>query len=60
VEDGGMTHPDFYPIVFLVVAVMSGVLGFTQYGLAADVAKVFFLVFLALFLIALALNRPRK
>jgi uncharacterized membrane protein YtjA (UPF0391 family) len=55
-----MTHPDFYPIVFLVVAVMSGVLGFTQYGLAADVAKVFFLMFLALFLIALVLSRPRK
>lgn len=47
-----------YAIVFLVIALIAGVLGFGVIaGTAATIAKVLFLVFIVLFLGSLVLGR---
>ena len=47
-----------YAIMFLIIALISGVLGFgVIMGTAAWIAKVCFVVFLVLFLVSLFTNR---
>jgi uncharacterized membrane protein YtjA (UPF0391 family) len=47
-----------YAIMFLIIALISGVLGFgVVMGTAALIAKVCFVVFLVLFLVSLFTNR---
>jgi uncharacterized membrane protein YtjA (UPF0391 family) len=44
----------YYALVFLVVAIIAGVLGFGYIeGLAATIAKVLFVLFLILFVVSL-------
>lgn len=48
----------YYALVFLVIALISGVLGFTGIaGAAVGIAKILFFVFLALCVISFFLNR---
>ena len=51
----------YYALVFLLVAIVAGALGFYALaGTAAWIAKVLFIVFLVLFLVGLFRgNRPR-
>jgi uncharacterized membrane protein YtjA (UPF0391 family) len=47
-----------YSIVFIVIALIAGVLGFgVVAGTAATIAKVFFFLFLVLFVVSLLLGR---
>jgi uncharacterized membrane protein YtjA (UPF0391 family) len=47
-----------YTITFLVIAIIAGVLGFTVIaGLAAEIAKILFVVFLVLFVASLLAGR---
>jgi uncharacterized membrane protein YtjA (UPF0391 family) len=51
----------YWAMMFLIVAIIAGVLGFG--GLAATavgIAKVLFVLFLAMFLIALAMGTARR
>ncbi|WP_067381274.1 DUF1328 domain-containing protein [Marinobacterium aestuarii] len=51
----------YYAVVFFIVALAAGVLGFT--GIAAgavEIAKILFLVFIVLFVISLALGLKRR
>lgn len=51
----------YYSIVFLLIALLAGVLGFGVIaGTAATIAKVLFLVFLILFVVALLRGRKPK
>jgi len=48
----------YYAIVFLVIALIAGVLGFGVIaGTAASIAKILFLVFLVLFVVSLVMGR---
>jgi uncharacterized membrane protein YtjA (UPF0391 family) len=50
-----------YAIIFLIIAIIAGVLGFGVIaGTAATIAKVFFVVFLILFLFSLFTGRGRR
>ncbi len=50
-----------YAILFLVIALVSGILGFGVIaGTAATVAKVLFVLFLLLFVISLVRGRPKE
>jgi len=51
----------YYAIVFLVIALIAGVLGFGGIaGTAVGIAKILFFVFLALFILSLVFGRgPR-
>lgn len=50
-----------YAIIFLIIAVLAGVLGFGFVsGTAAMIAKICFVVFLVLFLFSLISGRSRK
>lgn len=50
-----------YALVFLLLALIAGVLGFTPIaGTAYLIAKVLFFVFLVLFVASLFLGRPRS
>ena len=47
-----------YAIIFLLVAILAGALGFgTLAGTAATIAKVCFLIFLVMFIVALFRHR---
>ena len=47
-----------YTITFLIIAILAGVLGFGVIaGLAAEIAKILFLVFLVLFVVSLVAGR---
>lgn len=47
-------------IVFLIIALVAGALGFTGvYAAATDIAKILFFVFLVLFVISLAFGYRR-
>jgi uncharacterized membrane protein YtjA (UPF0391 family) len=47
-----------YAIIFLLISLVAGILGFGVIaGTAATIAKVFFLVFLVLFIVALFRGR---
>jgi uncharacterized membrane protein YtjA (UPF0391 family) len=49
-----------YSLLFLVIALIAGVFGFTPVaGVALDVAKVLFFVFLVLFVLTLFTGRTR-
>ena len=49
-----------YALIFLVVAIIAGILGFGAVaGLAATIAKVLFGVFLVLFLVGLIMHLSR-
>jgi uncharacterized membrane protein YtjA (UPF0391 family) len=49
-----------YAIIFLIVAILAGVLGFgVVAGTAATIAKICFVVFLVLFLFSLLSGRKR-
>jgi uncharacterized membrane protein YtjA (UPF0391 family) len=49
-----------YAIIFLIIAILAGVLGFgVVAGTAATIAKVLFVVFLVLFLFSLFTGRRR-
>lgn len=49
-----------YAIIFLIVAILAGVLGFgVVAGTAATIAKICFVVFLVLFLFSLLSGRRR-
>ena len=51
----------YYALVFLIVAIVAGILGFgTLEGLAADIAKICVLVFLVLAVISLLFGRRPK
>ena len=42
-----------WAIIFAIIALISGALGFTRiHGIAATIAKVFFVIFLILFILA--------
>ena len=44
----------YYTLVFLVIAIISGALGFGRLaGMAAGIARVFFIIFLVMFLLSL-------
>ena len=48
----------YYALVFLIIALVAGVLGFTGvYVAAAGIAKILFFVFLVLFLVSLLMGR---
>jgi len=48
----------YWAIVFLVVAIISGILGFGFVaGAAASIAKILFVIFLVLFVISLIFGR---
>jgi len=48
----------YYTVVFLIVAIIAGALGFGSLaGVAASIAKVLFFVFLVLFVLALLRGR---
>jgi uncharacterized membrane protein YtjA (UPF0391 family) len=50
-----------YAIIFLIVALLAGVLGFGVIaGTAATIAKVLFVVFLVLFVVSLLRGRKLK
>lgn len=50
----------YYALVFLVIALISGILGFTGIaGAAVGIAKVLFFVFLALCIVSFFFNRRR-
>jgi uncharacterized membrane protein YtjA (UPF0391 family) len=50
----------YYAVIFLLVAIVAGVLGFGAIaGTAAWIAKVLFVVFLILFVVALLRGRGR-
>ncbi len=50
-----------YAILFLIIAIIAGLLGFgTLEGLAADIAKVCVVLFLVLFVISLFFGRKPK
>ena len=47
-----------WALIFLVIALIAGVLGFTDvYAAAAGIAKVLFTIFLILFIVMLILGR---
>lgn len=49
-----------WAIVFLVIALVSGILGFGNIvGLSTEIARILFVVFLVLFIIAAAANALR-
>lgn len=49
-----------YAIIFLLIAVAAGILGFGVIaGTAASIAKICFVVFLVLFIVSLARGRKR-
>ena len=49
-----------WALIFLVVALISGVLGFTSIaGVSIDIAKILFFVFLVLFVVSLIANAVR-
>jgi uncharacterized membrane protein YtjA (UPF0391 family) len=49
-----------YAVIFLIVAILAGVLGFgVVAGTAATIAKICFVVFLVLFLFSLLSGRKR-
>ena len=51
----------YYAIVFLVIALIAGVLGFGGIaGTAVGIAKILFFVFLALFIISLIFGRRSR
>jgi len=51
----------YYALVFLIVAIVAGLLGFgTLEGLAADIAKICVLVFLVLAVLSLLFGRRPK
>ncbi len=51
----------YYAVVFAVLALLSGVLGFTALGgTMALIAKVFLLVFAVLFVLSLVAGRGRR
>ena len=51
----------YWTLVFLVIALMAGVLGFTGIAVAAaGLAKLLFFIFLALFVISLATHLTRR
>lgn len=51
----------YYAIIFLVVALVAGVLGFGVIaGTAAVIAKVLFFIFLILFILSLFRGRGRR
>lgn len=50
-----------YAILFLVIAIVAGLLGFGRLeGVAADIAKICVLVFLVLFVVSLIFGRKPK
>jgi uncharacterized membrane protein YtjA (UPF0391 family) len=52
------TNMLYWALVFLVIAIIAGVLGFGGIaGAATDIARVLFFVFLVLFIIGLVLGR---
>ena len=51
----------YWTLVFLLIAVVAGVLGFTGLEVAAaGVARILFVVFLALFIVSLAVRGARR
>jgi uncharacterized membrane protein YtjA (UPF0391 family) len=51
----------YWTIVFLIIALVSGVLGFGGIaGTAMGIAQVLFVIFLVLFLVSLILSLARK
>ncbi len=49
-----------WALIFLVVALVAGVLGFTSIaGASIDIAKILFFVFLVLFVVSLIANAVR-
>jgi len=51
----------YYAVVFLIVALVAGVLGFHSLeGLSADIAKVCVGIFLVLFVVSLLFGRKPK
>ena len=49
-----------YALVFLVIAIIAGILGFTSIaGASIGIAKILFVVFLILFVISLFVGRRR-
>jgi len=50
-----------YAVIFLLIALVAGILGFGVIaGTAAMIAKVFFVIFLILFIAALLRGRPSR
>ena len=50
-----------YTVIFLIIALLAGILGFGVIaGTAATIAKVLFLVFLALFVVSLLRGRKPR
>jgi uncharacterized membrane protein YtjA (UPF0391 family) len=50
-----------WALVFLVVALIAGVLGFTTIaGAAIGIAKILFLIFLVLFVVSLVMGLARR
>jgi len=51
-------HMLSYAITFLIIAIIAGVLGFTVItGLAMEIARILFIVFLVLFVVSLVAGR---
>jgi uncharacterized membrane protein YtjA (UPF0391 family) len=51
----------YYALVFLLIAILAGVFGFTGISLAsAGIAKILFFVFIVLFLVSLITHAARR
>jgi uncharacterized membrane protein YtjA (UPF0391 family) len=51
----------YYALVFLLVAILAGVFGFTGIAVAsAGIAKILFFVFIVLFLVSLVTHAARR
>ncbi|MGI9013612.1 MAG: DUF1328 domain-containing protein [Phycisphaerales bacterium] len=51
----------YWSIVFLVIAIIAGLLGFTSImGTSMGIAKILFFVFLVVFIITLIMNFAKK
>jgi uncharacterized membrane protein YtjA (UPF0391 family) len=51
----------YWSLVFLIVALVAAVLGFTQIAVgAASIAKILFFVFLVMFLVSLVVGLARR
>ena len=51
----------YWAVVFFIIALISGILGFTGIEFAAaDIARILFFVFLVLFLVSLVTHASRR